>query len=116
MELNSLIEKCTITLEESLSSAMASTGKKKCHASATLMLGNGYAEISVSENDELSVAVYDNESEKCYHNISDFLERSIEIDRDAILEQLEEDSYMDDIWHRNGFESEEDYYHYRYGA
>lgn len=126
MELKKLKEEILEAIEKGIKEAIYQDDK---YGSATVDTNDGYIDVSYWLNDgTVEVIIYhDNEDNKhpCYNdherpcnNLADSIEEYVtyNVDISAIEEELEEEAYYDDIWHRNGFDSEADYNRYRYGS
>lgn len=123
MELTNLKEEIAEKLKEEIREALIDD---KDYACATIDTNDGWIDIEVyrylkKENGEWHAVVSvwsDDTSEgaKEYPLFEKYLEAYIESECDMwddIEEELQEEAYDDDIWHRNGFRDEADYWHYK---
>lgn len=125
MKLNKLQEEIHEAVNDAVRDALI---EEKDTAYCTVSTDDGYIDIEYSDNEDIDVTIYhDNEDNNhpCYNeherpceNLSMFISDYIvnNIGWQEIEEELEEEAYNDDVWHRNGFESEADYNNYRYGT
>lgn len=119
MKLKKFIEEIIDTLEEEIKNAIY---EDKDFIVCNVSTSDGYIDVSykISNGDTEAVIYHDNEDTNRYERfcprLAEFIENEVktQIDIHELEEQLNEELYYDDIWHRNGFADEADYLRYRY--
>ncbi|MBQ0073654.1 MAG: hypothetical protein KBT34_05630 [Prevotella sp.] len=125
MTLANFKEECLDALCEAVKQMLCDDDSFTC---ATVSTNNGYLDIGyhADAKDHIEVIVYHdnedanhpdyNEHERICPRLAECIKQYLteNLSISELEEELEEEAYYDDIWHRNGFESEADYIRYRY--